>query len=339
MPRRPPAVARVLERVTATAREHTMFNPGGVVLLAVSGGPDSTCLLHSLHMLRRLFRIDLEVFHFDHRLRPDSGKDAEYVRGTAQRLRVPFHLGVAEDSPRKGQSVEDWAHRARWKAMFQVGRQRRPVRYAWGHTLDDQVETVLLALLRGGGLESIAGMAPHRGMLLHPLIDVRREEVRAFNAALRLRPRVDPTNRDTRLMRNALRLKGIPALERAVGRSIAEPVARTASLLAIDVDYFRRAMTEHIAVQEIDASGARRLVAARLRELHPAVASRLVLAVLGAAIDGFAEASHVQAVLDLARGRPGRKVDLPGGLIARRERDYVVLSRSSPGDWPSSRDA
>ena len=86
---RAPAVARVLELVTATARAHEMFLPRQTVLVAVSGGPDSVCLLHSLYNLRRLLRIHLEVFHLDHGLRPDSGKDAEYVRRLTRRLKVP----------------------------------------------------------------------------------------------------------------------------------------------------------------------------------------------------------------------------------------------------------
>ena len=80
MPRRPPAVAKVLERVTKTAREHDLFAPGDLILVSCSGGPDSVCLLYSLWYLRRLFRIRLAVFHFDHKLRPDSAKDAVYVR-------------------------------------------------------------------------------------------------------------------------------------------------------------------------------------------------------------------------------------------------------------------
>src|SRR5919198_2264004 len=102
MARRPHAVARVLERVTSTAREHDMFSPGDRVLVAVSGGPDSTCLLYSLHMLRRLFKIELEVFHFDHKLRPDSAKDAQYVKRTAAKVKLPFHLREAHGKPQKG---------------------------------------------------------------------------------------------------------------------------------------------------------------------------------------------------------------------------------------------
>ncbi|HEY6566302.1 MAG TPA: ATP-binding protein, partial [Actinomycetota bacterium] len=91
MARRPPAVARVLERVTATVRAHDMLQHGDLVMVEVSGGPDSVCLLSSLVHLRRLFKIRLAVFHFDHRLRAGSGADAVYVRGLAGRLGVPFH--------------------------------------------------------------------------------------------------------------------------------------------------------------------------------------------------------------------------------------------------------
>src|SRR6478735_9119139 len=103
--RRPPAVARVLERITATARDHEMFAPGDLVMVMVSGGPDSTCLLHSLHLLRRLLKIRLVVVHVDHRLRPDSGKDAAYVRRMAAGLKLPLVLRSASGAPARGESV------------------------------------------------------------------------------------------------------------------------------------------------------------------------------------------------------------------------------------------
>src|SRR3954467_5469514 len=90
-------------------RAHELVSPRDLALVAVSGGPDSVCLLYTLHGLRRLFRIKLAVFHFDHRLREDSAADAAYVRRVAERLGMPFHLRVAEGSPAKGESVEAWA--------------------------------------------------------------------------------------------------------------------------------------------------------------------------------------------------------------------------------------
>lgn len=341
--RRPPAVARVLERVTKTAREHQMFREGDLVLVSVSGGPDSVCLFYSLWYLRRLFKIRLEVFHFDHRLRKDSAKDADYVRRLAERLKLPFHLRAAEDRPAKRVSVEAWATVARMNAANDVRRAIGAALVAEGHTLDDQAETVLLNLIRGGGLEAVSGIWPGGyehgySALAEPLLDVERGEVEAFCRALHLRPRRDPTNQDTRLLRNAIRLKGLPALERATGREVKRSIARSADLLREDrMELYGAAVHALSTVLEGPLNGPRdvvRLDAAALRSLPKPIASRVVrLAVYNVmASDDVAPWTReaVEAVLDLAGGRVGRRRDLPNGSTARREREYVSVSRTSP---------
>ena len=331
MARRPPAVARVLERVTATAREHDMFSPSDRVLVAVSGGPDSTCLLHSLNMLRRLFKIELEVFHFDHRLRPGSAKDAQYVRRMAAKLKLLFHLRVAETKPTKGESIEAWARVERWNAANEIRRDGGYACVALAHTLDDQAETVLLALIRGGGIDFVAGMKPREDRhAVRPLIDVRRVEVEAFCRALGLRPRVDPSNRDTRFLRNTLRWKLIPALERATARDVKGPIARSASLLQDDAAELFAQGARAFARVGVQREGDTLLRARELAELPRAIGGRVVrMAAWQLLMDP--ERDAVRAVLDLASGRPGRKRNLPGGLIATREKEYVRLSRTSPG--------
>lgn len=327
--RRPPAVARVLERVTRTAREHEMFAPGETVLACVSGGPDSVCLAYALWHLRRLFRIRVAVFHFDHGLRKGSPADAAYVRRLSARLGVPFHARAAEGHPPRGGSVELWARLARSAAAVDVAAQVGAERIAFGHTLDDQAETVLMGLVLGWGPEGVAGMRPVSGARVRPLLDVRRDDVEAFCSALRLRPRRDPSNRDTRYLRNAIRLRGIPGLERATGREISASIARTAELLRVDQDALA-AEALRVADDVVEAADAGcRLDAATLSALGPALAgrvARLALRSIGAAWTQ----PDVEAVLDLAGGRPGRRRDLTGGSTARREREYVLLSRTSP---------
>jgi len=319
-----------------------MFGPGDRVLVAVSGGPDSVCLLYSLWYLRRLFKIQLEVFHFDHRLRKDSAKDGVYVRRLAERLKLPFHLRTAEGRPGKGQSVEAWATVARADAADDVCKEIRGRVVAEGHTLDDQAETVLLNLIRGGGLEAISGIWPAMGdtnargfsVDVQPLIDVEREEVEAFCRALHLRPRLDPTNRDTKHLRNAIRLKVIPEIERATGREVKRPIARSADLLRGDrMELYAATVRTELEV----VSGPRddlRFDAAALRSLPRPFASRVVRSALYQAMEREdvmpSTKEAVEAVLDLAAGRPGRRRDLPAGLKARREREYVSVSRTSP---------
>jgi tRNA(Ile)-lysidine synthase len=338
VPRRPPAVARVLERVTKTAREHEMFEQGDLVLVSCSGGPDSVCLLYSLWHLRRLFKIRLAVFHFDHRLRPDSAKDAAYVRRLAERLKLPFHLRTAEDAPKKGRSVEAWATVARRNASVEVRNEIGAWSNAEGHTLDDQAETVMLNLIRGSGLEGLTGIdGGHRwhSRLVQPLIDVERDEVEAFCRALRLRPRRDPMNEDRRYLRAAIRHEVMPLLERATGRGVKRSIARSADLLRGDRNELFAATTK--AYQDVvdgERSKDVRVHAEKLLELPVPVASRVIrLAAYNLMSTDWAAPwtkDAIEAVLDLAKGRPGRRRDLPEALKAVREKEYVRVSRASP---------
>jgi tRNA(Ile)-lysidine synthase len=338
VPRRPPAVARVLERVTKTARAHEMFEPGDLVLVSCSGGPDSVCLLYSLWHLRRLFKIRLAVFHFDHKLRSDSAKDAAYVRRVAERLQLPFHLRVADDAPKKGRSVEAWATVARRNASVEVRNEIGAWSNAEGHTLDDQAETVLLNLIRGSGLEGMTGIdAGHRAhtRLAQPLIDVERDDVEAFCRALHLRPRRDPMNEDRRYLRAAIRHEVMPLLERATGRGVKGSIARSADLLRADrSELFSATNTAYRDVVEGERSMDVRLHVEQLLELPVPVASRVIrLAAYNLMSTDWAAPwtkDAIEAVLDLAKGRPGRRRDLPEGLKAVREKEYVRVSRASP---------
>jgi tRNA(Ile)-lysidine synthase len=338
MPRRPPAVARVLGRVTTTAREHRMFAPGDLVLVSCSGGPDSVCLLYALWHLRRLLKIRLAVFHFDHKLRAESAKDGAYVRRLAERLKLPFHLREASDRPKRGRSMEAWATVRRGDAANDVRREIGAAATAEGHTLDDQAETVLLNLIRGSGLEGIAGIDPgdrEGARIVQPLLDVERADVEAFCRALHLRPRRDPMNEDRRYLRAAIRHEVMPVLEEKTGRGVTRSIVRTANLVRADRDELSAvAVAAYAETVDGERGGDVRFDARRLRALSPPVASRVIrLAVYSALASDWAapwSKEAIEAVLDLANGRPGRRRDLPEGLKAIREKGYVRVSRSSP---------
>jgi tRNA(Ile)-lysidine synthase len=316
----------VLERVTRTVREHGMFTKGDRVLVWVSGGPDSLCLLEALVRLRRLFGIDLVVFHLDHGLRTASGADAAYVRRRAAVHGLPCHVLTASTRPTSGDSVERWAREERRAAGARIAADIGAGRSALGHTMDDRAETVLLALVRGWGLDGLAGIEPVAGTHVRPLLDVRREETLAACHALRLRPRIDPTNDDTGYLRNAIRRDVMPTLAAATGRDVVPTIARTAELLRADA-----AMLDELAIglggAAVErAGGVRALRVDVLTDLAPPIAARAIrYALADAGIDWTRAA--IDGILDLAMGRPGRRVELGGGWRARRERARIVLER------------
>jgi tRNA(Ile)-lysidine synthase len=314
-----------------------MFDPGDLVLVACSGGPDSVCLVSSLWQLRRLFRIRLAVFHFDHRLRPGSEKDAAYVHRFADRLGLPFHLRTAQDRPEKGRSIEAWATVARRNASVQVRDEIGSRTIAEGHTLDDNAESVLLNLIRGTGLEGLTGIDPGHPGLVQPLIEVERAEVEAFCRALHLRPRRDPMNEDRRLLRAAIRHDVLPILEQGTGRGVKRSIVRTAELLRADRDELYAAAGAAFRDVAEGTPGRDVVLDVRaLRALPRPVASRVIrLAAYDLLSTDWAAPwtkDAIDAVLDLAEGRPGRTRDLAEGLKAVREKEYVRVSRASPED-------
>lgn len=235
--------------------------------------------------------------------------------------------------------MEAWATARRMDAANEVRREIGAPTMAEGHTLDDQAETVLLNLLRGTGLDGLAGIWPGSGerpgsALAQPLLDVTRVDIEAFCRSLRLRPRRDPMNDDPRYLRAALRHEAIPLLERITGREVRATIARTAAVLHDDrVELMRQALERQASIVEHDGDLVR-FRAADLAELPASLAARIVrlgLWNLATVDDGAAPWTRdsVEAVLDLAAGRPGRRRDLPGARTARRDRVYVHVS--SPG--------
>jgi tRNA(Ile)-lysidine synthase len=312
----------VLGRITETARREGSFEPDDHVLVWVSGGPDSVCLLESLVRLRRLLRIRLSVFHLDHGLRPDSGRDADYVRRLAGRHGLDCHVASPADAPGKGVSSEVWARDARIRAASEIARRVGATRMADGHTMDDQAETVLMGLILGWGTGS--GIARRNGILVRPMLDVSHAEVEAFCRALRLRPRRDPTNLDTSLLRNAIRLQAIPAIERATGRAVIETFARTAALRAAEEAALDAVAGGHVddVWEPTDDGFALRVrpLLALPQGLAPWVVRRCFRR---AGVDW--DRATIERVLDLARGRPGRRADLAAGIKARRDRARVLV--------------
>jgi tRNA(Ile)-lysidine synthase len=328
--RRPPAVGRVIERVTATSRRYRMFEPGSRVLIAVSGGPDSLCLLHSLVRLRRLLSIHPVCFHFDHALRKGSEDDGSYVRRQARQLGVPFILRRATSTPARGESVEAWARTVRYQALASLLEELGGGVAAVGHTADDQAETVLLTLLRGGGLESISGMKPVSDSLVRPLLETTREETEEFCRSLRLRPRRDPMNEEPAFMRVGIRTRVIPQLERALGRNIRSTLVRTGALLRQDAEFLDQlAAAARSEVVAESGPGDTLFLAVRLADLALPLSSRIVRRAM-LDLGALPDVSHVEAVVRLASARPRSSITLPGGLLARREREYVRISRPSP---------
>jgi tRNA(Ile)-lysidine synthase len=208
---RVPDVARV-RRAVARALDHDeVLRPGERVVVACSGGPDSTALVDALARLAPPRGLQLVVAHVDHGLRPDSNAEAAHVEQLAQRCGLPFRAVRVRVEP--GGSLQDHARTARHRALRHLAAELGATAIATGHTADDQAETVLMRALAGATPRALRAMGGRDGMLARPLLHVWRCQTSAYCTALDLAPLDDPSNADPRFLRSRVRHELIPALE------------------------------------------------------------------------------------------------------------------------------
>jgi tRNA(Ile)-lysidine synthase len=205
----------VLHRVAR--RYRSIAQPGASVLVAVSGGADSTALLFLLHELKRRCAIRrLAVLHVNHGLRGrDSDGDERFVASLARRLRAPFFLKALSGRTLHQAGMEAWARGERYKFFLEVKDRERYDYIATGHTADDQAETIIFRIIRGAGLRGLRGILAKRDDgVIRPVIDLRREEITAWLGRQGMEFRHDSSNDDPGFQRNRMRFEVLPALER-----------------------------------------------------------------------------------------------------------------------------
>jgi tRNA(Ile)-lysidine synthase len=248
-----------------------MLSGGERVVVAVSGGADSTALLWALARLADDWRLALHGVHVHHGLRPDADRDADAACALGARLGIPVDV-VRVQVDRRG-SLQAAAREARYAALHAYADRLGAPRIAVGHTADDQAETVLLRLLEGTGLRGLAGIPPVRGRIIRPLLEIRRARLRQALREVGLGWVEDPTNTDLRFARNRIRHVVLPALAAGwPGGDLVERLLEVARRARAVVDRVEAMAQAELARAVLAPDGALLLARRRLRTLPGAVA-------------------------------------------------------------------
>ena len=323
-------------QVRKTVKEHNMIASGDTVILGLSGGPDSLCLLHVLKDMQRSLDFNLQALHVNHLMRGDQAKaDEEWLYEHCRSLGVPLIVTLCDvyaKAEEEGISPEEAGRKARHSALQrQKAMLESPcgglckgsrVRIALAHNRDDQAETVLMRLLRGTGIHGIAGMEYVReDGLIRPLLDTPRSEIEAYCESKGLSPRWDSTNADTYYTRNKLRLEVLPLLEKEFNPNLKEVLARLAANARED-----DALLEKLAAQA--AEGHKGSFPVReLAAMDPALAKRVVRMLF--AREGLVEdiaSAHLESLLEAVQGRrTGKVIEFPHGYRAEITHDEVLF--------------
>ncbi len=306
------------------------------IIVGVSGGADSLCLLGTLHEAG----YPLIVAHFDHQLRSESAEDGKFVARIAEQYDLPFASerdNVAAYAKKYKQTIEEAARNLRYRFLFDQARKHNAQAVAVGHTADDQDETILMHFLRGAGLSGLKGMDVNTLLpafdsdipLIRPILDLWRKDTVAYCVAHNLSPHEDPSNASDEFFRNRLRHNLIPELEKYNPR-FRETLQRTSR--ALNGDHALLAELIHSTWQEVlikesadyisfHRPSFEKLSPALIRNLIKLAVGRLRPGQIDISFSALERAAHFIASPDVAQ-----RIDLVSGLFLVKEVDSLYLT-------------
>ncbi|MCS3917598.1 tRNA(Ile)-lysidine synthase [Caldanaerobacter subterraneus subsp. tengcongensis MB4] len=323
----------MIEKVLRTIEKYNMIEKDDKIVMGISGGPDSLCMLDVLFNLKGKFNLKLYVVHVNHMIRgEDAKKDAEFVEKLCKDLDLPFFL-FEENIPylakKMGLSEEQAGRYVRYKAFEETLKRVGGNKIAVAHNKNDVAETVLLNILRGTGLRGLIGIKPVNGNIIRPLIEIERREIEKYLKDKNLHPRIDHTNYEDLYTRNKIRLKVIPYIEEVFKIDLVENLSRMAAILLEEDDYLE-AKCEEVFNQICEINGEEiKVDVDALKSQHTAIKRRLVRRMyfyVKGETDGL-EYGHVEDVLNLLDKPTSSKIDLPFEIEALKMYNNLVIRK------------
>jgi len=325
---------QLVESVEEHIIENRLVLPGERVLVACSGGPDSTAMLDILRNLAGRLKIALGVIHLDHNQHASSNKALRHVRSRCRRWQLPFFGKAASAQVLPPGSSEAKLREERYRYFLETAMQNEYQRVALGHTQTDQVETILMRIFRGTGVSGLAGIPVKRAeMYIRPLLKCARSDLVTYLESRRLRSIEDPSNKNTKFLRNRIRHDILPAIRRDVNPSVDKAILRLARAASRDSDL----LGKMAAAIHPDVSGKRQtsILLSRLTNLHDSVMSRVILRMLLSISKPGAnlEQAHLEQLIKTLRKNQDETdwaMDLPGQFVAGVQNESFFIRHGQP---------
>ncbi|HBL99026.1 TPA: tRNA lysidine(34) synthetase TilS [Candidatus Dependentiae bacterium] len=269
----------LVDRVAHYCTEHQLLKPGSTVIIGLSGGPDSVFLLHTLSHLSPSLQITVIAAHLDHGWRTESEQERQFCSTMAKGLNIPFEWSHAKDirltTEPKG-SLEERGRLLRQTFFKNVQQQHNAQTIALAHHHDDQKETFFIRLIRGAGAAGLAGIHPKDGDYIHPLLCCTKQEILSFLQSKSIPYCEDPSNRETRFLRNKIRLIALPALRKCDNR-FDHSIARTMTLLRETDDFIKDTTRQTLELISHFEGPVRLLNREQFGTLHPYLQQQVIL--------------------------------------------------------------
>ncbi len=324
----------IFEKTLSTIKKYNLIEDGDKIVLGLSGGPDSVCLLHLLSRLKEAMNIEVYAAHLNHQIRGiEAQKDALYVSQLCESLGITFFvksINVPEYCKENKLSIEEGARKLRYEMFFEIKENLNADKIAVAHNMNDQAETVLMRIMRGTGLQGLKGIDYIRdGVIIRPILDIEREEIESYCEQYNLNPRIDKTNLETIYTRNKIRLELIPYMKENFNSNVMESLVRMSRSVKLDNDFIEEeAFKKFKEVAFINGYNLE-IKLDKYKNLHKSLKTRIIRQgikyVLGDT--NFIDQKHIDEIIILELdSKIDKKLVLPRGLFVYRQKGKLVFT-------------
>ena len=329
----------MLDRIHQYIKKNNMIASQDTIIVGVSGGADSVCLLTVLKELQKSIDFSIIVVHVNHCIRGyESDMDQEFVRQLCEKYEVAFKafaVDIQKMSEQEKISVEEAGRKARYQIFEEVlseSANGRSGKIAVAHHMDDQAETILMNVLRGSGMKGMCGMQPVRCNIIRPLLCVRRSEIEGYLAITRQNFRTDRTNLDNDYTRNRLRNVVFPYLKENVNTHSIENICNMAQMVSEAENYIEHqtiiAKRKCVSINEEEEH----IINIRLFSENDIIIKKYIIRKVIGDLAGKLKdiyKIHIESILELENKHVGAQVDVAYGIIAKRGYNEIMIQNKS----------
>lgn len=323
------------QQVLDTIKKNDLIKYGDGIVVGISGGYDSVCLLHILYSIAEEFSLKLHPVHINHMLRDQEAmRDEDFVLVFCARLGLDataVRIDVAQKARNEKISLEEAGRNARYETFKRIAAEKSANKIAVAHSRNDQAETLLMRIFRGTGPEGLKGIEYKRDNIIRPLLDADRAQIEEYVGSNGLTAITDSSNLHTDYFRNRIRLNVLPEINKAVGTDITENLLRLSKIIVADEDFLR--YNSELYYEKAVLVKRESFIELDLRvlaSLHRAVGSRVLRQAFidASGIATGLEYVHVEKLLQLVSdGRTGAGLDLPLGYRAVKSYNSITIQK------------
>jgi tRNA(Ile)-lysidine synthase len=314
----------LIKKIKNDASLNDLWSNNSKIIIGVSGGPDSVCLLDILAKIKDKSGTELHIAHVNYNLRKnDSEKDEKLVQKLAEKYQICLSV-LKSEKIRKNEINEENLRKIRYDFFEKIRRELKYDLIAVAHNQDDQVETFFLHLIRGAGLQGLSGMKYKNGKIIRPLLGVSKKEVTEYLKNNKLDFRIDRTNQEDNFFRNKVRNKLIPILQKNFNANIKKTISDSISSIADDLSFISKIASEKF-------EKIKNLKASEILKLHPALQKRLILEYIKEKKGNLEniESAHVREISKIVKSTKNKSQTFSfQGLKLERKGDRLNLLKN-----------